>query len=639
MDISGTMRCMPMRDGGEDDPRRTPGRARQLVLRDAPAEAEHVCEMVTVDAAPGRGLEILDIAHALGAFAKDPDGPFGDADADLTAFELSDTLAAFEQLRSALGALEIRVTTALDERLREEDTAQGVAERDHGRRIAGEIRMASRVSPAVASARLNSGKRLVRDMPRMFEALADGRIGLDAAHAIGRSSGPLAPEQRREVDRIMASRESDLDGGSPAQWGREVSALVQQIDPRGEDGRHVRARMQRGVTVTPGAHGMGHVHAHLPALDCAAIQRRLTIEAQSLTAQGDTRAHAQIMADLFSDTLLGRDEQMDPVHLEVGVVITERTLIAPDHGDPAMIEGYGVVPPRAVRDEIVQRLPRAVPDAAVPDAPAPDAPVQDMQAQDASEHVPSADEPPAYGDPAPVDATPEELRTLTDDDLLPQEPAETAAPHLFDEESRLTLRRLFTHPSSGELIAMESRARAFPARLGYLVRLRDFRCAGPYCTSAIRQIDHILPHAQGGETSADDGQGLCAHCNSTKELLGTVERIGEETDPHRVHWRSKLGRTATVSPSPLTGLPPGIPREGPGPVSAAPGASPPGRPEPSVPPGRAPAAITAPEDDPSDGEPARLPPIHRIEDLRWERDRRRAAGTLDEGRHPGTRSA
>ncbi|MFE5774886.1 DUF222 domain-containing protein [Brachybacterium sp. NPDC056505] len=601
---------MPMRGGG-DDPRRTPGHARQLVLRDALTEAEHVCEMVAADAAPGNGLELLDIAHALGELAKGPDGPFGAADADLTAFELSDTLAAFEQLRSALGALEIRVTTALDERLREEDSAQGVAERDHGRRTAGEIRMASRVSPAIASARLHSGRRLVRDMPRMFEALADGRIGLDAAHAIGRSSGPLRPEQRGEVDRIIASREPDLDGASPAQWGREVSALAQQLDPRGEDGRHVRARMQRGVTVTPGPHGMGHVHAHLPALDCAAIQRKLTIEAQSLKAQGDTRAHAQIMADLFSDTLLGGDEQMDPVHLEVGVVITERTLIAPDHGDPAMIEGYGVVPPRTVRDEIVQRLPRPERDAPQ-SAPAESAPAQDM--------------------PVTADATPEDRRTLTDDDLLsPQEPAETAAADPFDEESRLTLRRLFTHPASGELIAMESRARAFPARLGYLVRLRDFRCAGPYCASSIRQIDHIQPHAQGGATSADDGQGLCAHCNSTKELLGTAERAGEETDPHRVHWRSRLGRTATVSPSPLAGLPPGGP-----PVEAPPpGMTPPGTPPSAVPP----TAMTAPEDDASDGEPALLPPIHRIEDLRWERDRRRAAGIRDEERRPDIRSA
>lgn len=605
MDISGTMRCMPMRDGG-DDPRRTPGRARQLVLRDAPTEAEHMCEMVAADAAPGNGLELLDIAHALGELAKGPDGPFGAADADLTAFELSDTLAAFEQLRSALGALEIRVTTALDERLREEDSAQGVAERDHGRRVAGEIRMSSRVSPAIASARLHSGKRLVRDMPRMFEALADGRIGLDAAHAIGRSSGPLQPEQRREVDRIIASRELDLDGASPAQWSREVSALAQQLDPRGEDGRHVRARMQRGVTVTPGAHGMGHVHAHLSALDCAAIQRKLTIEAQSLTAQGDARGHAQIMADLFSDTLLGRDEQMDPVHLEVGVVITARTLIAPAHGDPAMIEGYGVVPPRAVRDEIVQRLPHPEHEAAhgalTQNAPADNTPAENDPVQDA---------------PVTAGAMPEEGRTLTDDDLLPpQEPAETTAAGLFDEESRLMLRRLFTHPASGELIAMESRARAFPAGLGYLVRLRDFRCAGPYCASSIRQIDHIQPHAQGGATSADDGQGLCAHCNSTKELLGTAERVGEETDPHRVHWRSKLGRTATVSPSPLAGLPPGGP-----PVEAPP------------------PGMTTPEDDASDGEPALLPPIHRIEDLRWERDRRRAAGIRDEERRPGARSA
>lgn len=87
-------------------------------------------------------------------------------------------------------------------------------------------------------------------------------------------------------------------------------------------------------------------------------------------------------------------------------------------------------------------------------------------------------------------------------------------------QARVTLRRLFTHPNTGQLVAMESKARTFPPLLRRLVIYRDGVCRTPGCDAPIRHIDHATPHHAGGETSWENASGLCAHCNYAKETPG-----------------------------------------------------------------------------------------------------------------------
>lgn len=79
------------------------------------------------------------------------------------------------------------------------------------------------------------------------------------------------------------------------------------------------------------------------------------------------------------------------------------------------------------------------------------------------------------------------------------------------------VRRLFTHPGTGDIIGMESRTRRYPGLLAMLILLRDQVCRTPWCGAPIRHADHIHPHAAGGRTSERNGQGLCARCNYVKE--------------------------------------------------------------------------------------------------------------------------
>lgn len=99
-------------------------------------------------------------------------------------------------------------------------------------------------------------------------------------------------------------------------------------------------------------------------------------------------------------------------------------------------------------------------------------------------------------------------------------PAPVARAWLANPEVPVFLRRIFTHPQTGQLTGMESRGRSFPPNLRRLILLRDDVCRMPYCDAPIREIDHITPYRDAGNTSWDNASGLCSACNQTKEARG-----------------------------------------------------------------------------------------------------------------------
>jgi len=113
-----------------------------------------------------------------------------------------------------------------------------------------------------------------------------------------------------------------------------------------------------------------------------------------------------------------------------------------------------------------------------------------------------------------------------------------------DRRSRATLRRLYAHPRSGAVVAMESRARLFPRGLAAFIEVRDQRCRTPYCDAPIRHRDHAQPWAEGGPTSADNGLGLCERCNYTKEGAGwRVSTSTDETQTHTAEFTTPTGKS------------------------------------------------------------------------------------------------
>ena len=398
--------------------------------------------------------------------------------APLDSLDIDGTMTLLETIVGLEGALEsLRARTAvhLEDAVKADCLRREESPRQAALVARAEASRALKSSRAVAGRTLATSRRLVRSMPGMISALSSARMLPQSAHKVGSVLGPATPEQRRQVDAILTSRLAELEGCGPQQWGDEAARILHALDPAGAAARHQAAKRERHVTVRRTDHGMARITALVPGIDGARIRKGLDVAAESARAQGDRRGHQQIMADLFADALIGRGDGIDPTTLDVGIVITDRSLLAPAHADAALVEGFGSVPYDHVREEM-------------------------LRAAQAEE----------------------------------------------DADLALTIRQLYADLDHGDLVAVESRSRAFPAALTRFLTLAHQTCRGPHCDAPIRQIDHITPWSQGGATSLDNGNGLCAACNQ-KELAGETARVVRDEDGVRrtVRWTTRHGRSAT----------------------------------------------------------------------------------------------
>ena len=126
---------------------------------------------------------------------------------------------------------------------------------------------------------------------------------------------------------------------------------------------------------------------------------------------------------------------------------------------------------------------------------------------------------------------------------------------VVDDRSLATLRRLYRDPTSGALVAMESRSRFFPKGLAGFIGVRDRTCRTPYCDAPIRHRDHATPRNRGGPTSAGNGLGECERCNYTKEAPGWRVAAGEENGVHTAEFVTPTGARYRSTAPPLPGAP------------------------------------------------------------------------------------
>jgi hypothetical protein len=112
------------------------------------------------------------------------------------------------------------------------------------------------------------------------------------------------------------------------------------------------------------------------------------------------------------------------------------------------------------------------------------------------------------------------------------------------------IRRLYTSPEDGSLVAMDSRRRSFDGQLRRFVVARDQTCRSAWCDAPVRHADHVTRAADGGATTADNGQGLCESCNYAKESAGwSARRVPGERHP--VETTTPTGHTyLTRAPDP-----------------------------------------------------------------------------------------
>ena len=397
--------------------------------------------------------------------------------------ERVEQLALLEAVKAAAAGAQAAVAVDFAASQREAQAAAGVPARKRGLGVAQQVALARREPPHAGSRHLGLAQALHTELPCTRAHLAAGRVSEWAATVVARESAHLAPDQRAAVDSAIAA---DLPGWSPRRAEREVRALAQRLDPAAAVARAAKAEQDRRVTIRPAPDTMAVLTATLPVAQGVACFAALTRAAdqQVGTGQAGRRSRTQVMADTLVERLTGQADAA-AVPVEVQLVMTDTTLL---HGgtESAHLSGHGPVPASLAR----RLLHGAGPD----DTTAPDG-----------------------GSPG-------------------------GAEHPLADQAGVWLRRLYTGPDRGALVAMDSRRRLFTGGLRRFLIARDQTCRTPWCDAPIRDGDHAQPHrSAGGATVAANGLGLCQACNHAKEAPGWRHQV---TDPGPSLDRSPPGDRA-----------------------------------------------------------------------------------------------
>ncbi|MFI8525959.1 HNH endonuclease [Promicromonospora sukumoe] len=134
--------------------------------------------------------------------------------------------------------------------------------------------------------------------------------------------------------------------------------------------------------------------------------------------------------------------------------------------------------------------------------------------------------------------------------VVPAPVARHLAAHAIETDTAW-LRSIYVN-TRGRLLATTSTSRFHPQGLAALLRAREQGiCATTWCDAPIRHTDHITPHAEGGPTSLDNGQGLCARCNHAKQAPGWSQKTTQVDGLHAVQTVTPTGHTyVSVAPTP-----------------------------------------------------------------------------------------
>ncbi len=412
-------------------------------------------------------------------------------------------------------------------------------------------------------------RELVADLARLDRAVDDAER-IDQIRALGEIKAAAAAAQARAA--------ADLDA---SQRAAQADARVRAADRGG--GIAAQVALARRESPVRG-------HQHLGLAKALVHEMPHTLQALTRGRLSEWRATLLVRETAW----LSREDRRT-----VDELVAADTRVMEGWGDRRLVAEVRRLAYRIDAESVVRRSRRAVSERRVTCRPAPDAmayltallPVQEAVAAYASPGQ-AADSARSAGDPrtrgqamadalvqrvtgraAGRPATVEVQLVMTDRSLLAggQEAADLTGfgpvPAGWARDlvaaaasgaEALWLRRLFTAPGSGELVAMESRRRFFPAGLRRFLVARDRTCRTPWCDAPIRHADHPVPHEAGGPTSQVNGRGLCEACNQAKQAPGWRARARRTHTGHTVEVVTPTGHAyRSTAPSPPGAGPPG----------------------------------------------------------------------------------
>lgn len=272
------------------------------------------------------------------------------------AWEAQTRIRALEELTSAAAAAQAREAVAFHTHRQRVDAANDVPAREQGKYAGNEIALAKRVSPSMGRKFLSTSKAIVNELPRTYQALADGLISASKARIIADETAWLTPDERLFVDEALKDRVAEAGSRRLRTEARSLAANVSS------DNAHERAEAAgaaRHVSVTGLNNGMAMLSATLPLQQAVAAYESLEAAAAARKINGEDfgRTRNQLMADVFVERLTGQESAAD-VPVEVHVVMEAESLFS-DGEVPAWIPSYGPLPAKTARNFLAANRARS----------------------------------------------------------------------------------------------------------------------------------------------------------------------------------------------------------------------------------------------------------------------------------------
>ncbi len=403
--------------------------------------------------------------------------------------ERVDAIRALEELVCSATAAQALLSAELDASQRTEQASAGEPAARQGRGVAAQVALARRESHHRGQRHLGLARIVAAELPHTWAAWRGGRITEWTATLIARETACLSLEDRREVDAAVAGDQDRLERMGPRRVVEACQAETSRLDPASLVARRRQAESDRGVSLRPAPDTMTWLTALLPVKDGVAVHAALLRAAETAVAAGDGRSRGQAMADTLVASVLAGDAARahDVTRWDSGPA---------DHSSEATT---------GVSLHLV---------------------MTDLSLFGTSEH-------PAH---------------LEGFGPVPAELARELVSDACTREEAVWLRRLYTSPTTGELVAMDARSRLFRGSLARFIRLRDQRCRTPWCDAPVRAVDHAEDHDVGGPTSAANGQGLCEACNHAKQAPGWRARPSPGDGGHQIETTTPTGHTYRTRP-------------------------------------------------------------------------------------------
>lgn len=219
-------------------------------------------------------------------------------------YDALEVVAAWDRLKSWVDAGQLTAVAEFARRPLSIGLTPDVARARRGplgsvRRSNPDDEIAARLSISSGSAgfRLGLALDLAGPLTATAAALAAGHIDVQKAHSIADGCRNLDPSTAVQVESTVLARAGDQTN---AQVKKAVRKAAITADPVAAQNRHVAAKNERGVWLTPLDDGVAELRAVLAAADALTVYNVLSAAALSTKlAGGETRTTAQLRADFL----------------------------------------------------------------------------------------------------------------------------------------------------------------------------------------------------------------------------------------------------------------------------------------------------------------------------------------------------